>query len=414
MTNQITTAVTIIDPKDFGLEEKKALEIKSGLTIYLEERKVLEKQFIQAMEMEITEENVKYFGDVRKLIKKNRTDGIMKWHKREKEFYLAGGRFVDAIKNKEIGINYDMEEKLEAAEKHFERLEEERKDKVRAARHEELSKYTENASMFPLADISEEAFADLLQGTKLQYEAKQEAIAEEQRQRVLAETKNRIFLERRTELTKYGRHTAGAIGLDTTEEEYNEIVLKSENNVKQYEAEQEAIRQEALALRKQQEEREALRIKRAGDLRPYIIFIRNYEETISLEEVEFKKALSELDRAAKEYQANEAAEAEKRHREAEEIRKKQDEVRKKQEAIDKELERQKLEKQARESAENLRREEEAKKAAELKAQGTKAQLLAWVTNMQIDKSPVGSQISSDITAKFNAFKAWAITEINKI
>ncbi len=115
-----------VNPKEFGIEETKANELTSGLSTTLIEREALKESYKSIISLEITEDNLDKFKDLRIKIRDNRTKGIEKWHKANKEFFLTGGRFVDAIKNKEIIINEEMEAKLLAAEKFFENKEKER------------------------------------------------------------------------------------------------------------------------------------------------------------------------------------------------------------------------------------------------------------------------------------------------
>jgi len=97
-----------VNPTEFGLEPIKAQEMVSGLNTVIAEREVLKNAYIDVIGLEITSENLSTFKELRLKIVKNRTQGIEKWHKTNKAFYLAGGRFVDAIKNKEIAENERM------------------------------------------------------------------------------------------------------------------------------------------------------------------------------------------------------------------------------------------------------------------------------------------------------------------
>src|SRR6056297_2773346 len=115
--------IIISNAEEFGIEESKAKELTAGLGVAIEERKLLIDEFEQIKKLEVTEDNIPTFKQLRLKIVKNRTQGIVKWHKANKQFFLAGGRFVDAIKNRELQINQSMEKVLLDAEKHFENLE---------------------------------------------------------------------------------------------------------------------------------------------------------------------------------------------------------------------------------------------------------------------------------------------------
>ena len=73
----------------------------------------------------------------------NRTKGIDAWHKVNKDFYLRGGQFIDAIKRKEILVNEQMEEKLQEAEKFFENQEKQRIADLQESRLKLISEYIE-------------------------------------------------------------------------------------------------------------------------------------------------------------------------------------------------------------------------------------------------------------------------------
>ena len=101
-----------IKATDYGLEKEKGKELTKGLESILLEREPLINSYNDVIELEITEENIKVFKELRLMISKNRTKGIENWHKVNKNYFLTGGRFIDAIKNKEIAENIRMEATL--------------------------------------------------------------------------------------------------------------------------------------------------------------------------------------------------------------------------------------------------------------------------------------------------------------
>lgn len=172
-----------VKAQEFGLEESKANEMVSGLQPILAEREILAGQYSEIIKEELTEDLMVRAKKLRLLIVKNRTQGVEKWHKVNKEFYLAGGRFVDAVKNKEVAENNRMEETLMEIEKHFENLEKERIQKLKEERTAALSPYVENASLYDLGNMTEFMWENLLEGSKLQHAKRIEdqRIAEEAR-----------------------------------------------------------------------------------------------------------------------------------------------------------------------------------------------------------------------------------------
>ena len=168
-----------VNPTEFGIEETKATELIGNLPQITQERSVLATQYDEVVRMDI--EDVKTSITARELrlkIRDNRTKGIQVWHKTTKDFFLKGGQFVDAIKNKEVAINERMEGVLENIERHFEIKEAERKEKLRAERYEQTKPYAEFFPNIDLSVASDEDFTKALNGAKLQLEAK---VAEEKR-----------------------------------------------------------------------------------------------------------------------------------------------------------------------------------------------------------------------------------------
>lgn len=218
---------TEINPVEFGIEPVKAKEMLSGLSIAYSEREVLKQSYIDVIELPITKENLSSFKELRLKIVKNRTQGFESWHKTNKAFYLAGGRFVDAIKNKEVLENEQMESKLLEAEKFFENQEKERIQKLHDSRIELIKQYREDVTGLELGNMDEQIFQDFLSGAKTRFE-------NEQKQRE-AEVK-RIEAERLAEIERQK-----AIEAENAK-------LKSEAEAKQKALEKE--RAEALAKQK--------------------------------------------------------------------------------------------------------------------------------------------------------------------
>tara|TARA_R110000737_G_scaffold330221_1_gene345749 strand:+ start:197 stop:1234 length:1038 start_codon:yes stop_codon:yes gene_type:complete len=161
----------IIKAEDYGLETKKGDELTVGLSVVKTEREVLIQEFTEVSKLELTKENLSIFKGLRLRISKNRTQGINKWHKTNKEFFLTGGRFVDAIKNKEVLINEQMEEKLFAAENHFIEIENKRVKELQENRALELSEFVSDAYERDLSGMESDVWAAYLNTKKAEYEA---------------------------------------------------------------------------------------------------------------------------------------------------------------------------------------------------------------------------------------------------
>jgi colicin import membrane protein len=210
MNEKTQTLELAVNPQDFGIAESQAKELTSNLPQILAERAVLEPQYDEVVRMDIEQpETAKKASELRKLIKKNRTQGIEVWHKAAKDYFLKGGQFVDAIKRKEIAVNERMESQLEEIEKHQENLEKQRIAKLKSEREAELSQYCDNVHLFSLGEMSEEAYGQLLSGQKLSYEAKIESERKAEEQRIEAERIKSIKNERHFELISKGYSYSG-------------------------------------------------------------------------------------------------------------------------------------------------------------------------------------------------------------
>lgn len=181
----------------FGIEPAKAKEMVGGLDSTLADREVLKNAYIDVIELDITSENLAIFKELRLKLVKNRTS-IETWHKNNKAFYLAGGRFVDAIKNKEIEVNKEMESKLLEGEKFFENQEKEKARLLNEERIEKLKPYIEDVSGLNFSEFDDESFDDYVLGKKTRFEneakAKKEAEAKAESER-LAEIERQKAIE---------------------------------------------------------------------------------------------------------------------------------------------------------------------------------------------------------------------------
>jgi len=329
-----------IKPDLFGLELSKAQEMTSGLSTTLAEREVLKNAYVDVINLEITTETLPIFKELRLKIVKNRTQGIEKWHKNNKAFYLAGGRFVDAVKNKEIVINEEMEAKLLEAEKFFENQEKEKARLLNESRIERLKPYVDDTTGLDFSPMTDEDFDDYLLGKKTRFENE----AKEREAEAL-----RIENERLAEIERQK-----AIEAENAK-------LKAEAEAKEKELEKE--RAEALAKQ--------------------------------------KAIQDEADKKAREEKAKQDA-----------ILKAEQEAKAK---IEAEL---KAKQEAETKAENERLallEQQKKDAEKLAKAPIKKQLNVWVESFKLPETPMTeNETSKLIIEKFEAFKKWSLSEIEKL
>lgn len=168
------TEIVKLNPAEYGLKDDEVQPIEKAFMPKIIERDALRPMYEALITQELTPALCSNAKELRLKLVKVRT-GIAEIHKTQKAYFLAAGRFVDAWKNKETLPVEQMEEKLEAIEKHFENIEKERKAKLRDERMIELTKYEVDGNLMMLGEMQEQVWVNYLAGVKLQYEAKKEA-----------------------------------------------------------------------------------------------------------------------------------------------------------------------------------------------------------------------------------------------
>jgi hypothetical protein len=345
-----------IKPEIFGLEITKAQQMTSGLSTTLAEREALKSAYADVICLEITTETLPVFKELRLKIVKNRTQGIEKWHKANKAFYLAGGRFVDAVKNKEVAVNEDMESKLMEAEKFFENQEKEKARLLNLDRIEKIRPYVQDADGMNFSEFDDESFDDFVLGKKTRFENEKKAQEAENK---------RIEEERLAEIER-------------------QRAIKAENEKLKQEAEK--ARLEAEKLAKIEAEKQA-----------------KIQAQLEKERLEAKAKQEEIEAKAREEKSKQEAIL-KAEREAKE--KLEAELKAKKEA---EI---KAEKERKEADEKARQEAEKLAKAPIKEQ-----LNIWVDNFSIeipDEKLMNNETASLIKNKFEAFKTWAKKQIEEV
>lgn len=302
MSNKIVLSQEIeSQATEFGIEPQKAANLIGNLPQIQSERAELEKQYEEIIKMDIENvETSKLARELRIRIRDNRTKGILVWHKTTKDYFLKGGQFVDAIKRKEEAVNSRMEEALEQIEKHLEIKIAKQKEELKNKRIEELSLYREFVPFsLDLAELSEEEYAKVYKGAKLQYEADLIEKQREEEQRLEAERLQKIYNNNKMALMPYCEFIDNFDMLDfhnLTDVEISDFIEDAKEKKAKVAAErEEANRRAEEAERLMREERiiqEAERKKLEDKLR------KEREEKERLEQ-EIKKKKQEEEKAKK-------------------------------------------------------------------------------------------------------------------
>jgi colicin import membrane protein len=138
---------------------------------------------------------MKQAREARLALKKIRCDAE-DTRKNLKEQSLRVGKAIDGIANVIKALVTPIEEHLEKQEKFVENLEIEKKEKLNSERVAQLSQYILDVSLYNLKEMSEEGFKQLLESSKIAYEARVEAERKAEEERIAKEKAEKEEQER--------------------------------------------------------------------------------------------------------------------------------------------------------------------------------------------------------------------------
>ena len=177
-----------LKPEDFGLdkEKKEVIEIIESFQPKVDEINVLKEEIKDVIELEITEENIPKFREVRLKLTKFESS-LEKIRKSKKDFFLKGGRFVDGISK----IMSLKEDKLLIKEKedYFINREKEIIENLRIQRQDELEAYGYEDIPENIGNMNDKLYETLLSGVKSEFEERK---AEEERLQKEEEERNKL------------------------------------------------------------------------------------------------------------------------------------------------------------------------------------------------------------------------------
>lgn len=262
----MTTEVTIIDPKEFGLEKSNVVSIEQAFAPKIAEREELTKQYELIITKEISEEVCQEAIELKRKLGKVRIS-IANVHKAQKAYALSFGKYCDAWKNKETLPITQMEEILDDTATHFQQLRMAEIMAIKIERMGKLEKFGVTTEPFGLEDMTDEQFNTLLIGSEVQHKQKIEVEAKVEAERIeanaaLERERERIRLEN-IELKKQAeaRELELKIEADKRESERLEQLRLAE-----IEAQKQAKTQADLEAKRQAEiEAERLKAKQLQD-----------------------------------------------------------------------------------------------------------------------------------------------------
>ncbi len=249
--------LNLIDAEKPGLKENKAKEIASLYIPMVEMLEKMEPQFNELMDYgEIDEDLIKRAKRFRLDIRRVVTNADKARVAAKAEYLRAGNAIQGAFNTLKYAVE-SKTEKLLAIEKHFEKLEDERVEKIRIEREKELMQYGTVQIPFGLGEMDTLVYGHFLTGVKTTYEAKKEserkAKEEKLEEKRISDLHNErhIFLQA-NDLFRFGKWEStyfGAIEIDRWEE----IINVLEKSKKSWQDDQVKIKAENERLKKQVE-----------------------------------------------------------------------------------------------------------------------------------------------------------------
>jgi len=237
-----------------------------------------------------------------------------KQKKEDKDVLLLETRFIDALFNTVNGAARLTQTEAKEIENHFEAIEEKRLSDLQDKRVKELSKFVEDAHERDLSSMDEDVWEAYFQTKKQSHIDLIAAEKKAEEDRVALELKQKIFDARKLEIAKHGDHATKQPTIDTTLQEWAEMLDTANKNNVAYIEEQAKIRKENERLKKESEAKEKALAKE-----------RELAEKVRLEvqkkaEDQLKKEREAKEKIEKELKAKKETEelAEKKRAEAEE------------------------------------------------------------------------------------------------
>lgn len=375
MTPEITTELTIAEQTEI----KKAFEVQEM------EIKQYKNAYEHIIKQELSPELSTQARSLRLELRKERS-AVNKTHKVRKNYFLQGGRYVDAQKNVLVDMLQNMESKLLEIEEYELRLEKARQEKLQAERSVIISKYTENIPE-NLGEMDDGMFDAIVIGLKSKWESEQAEIKAKELEEAKVLESQKVLDKRKFDIQKYAYVVdleMYDLNLNTSEAEYKEILkdLESKKHEHDLEAKQMQIRNE-----------------RKSKLLEYWSFISDEIKAMDLSELNEEEFRNIGNDAHKFKVAQDKKEAEEKARHAKQLA----------EFEAKEKARIELERKEKE-AEELK----IKEAEELRKSPTKQQLKSWLDALVLEDAPVKNDVSADISKRFEGFKKWAEKQIDNL
>ncbi len=366
-TKELTAIV-----ENSGLENTKGQKLLSMFTPYFTAMAEIETKINSLNAENPLAVDVKMAREIRLALKNNRV-ASEKVKDEQKQSILIEGRLIDNLNNIVKNTSKSLELKCESIEKYAEQQELKRKEERKLIRLEALKPYEELEGFFnlnyDLLNMEDMAFDNLLEGTKLSYEAKKERERKAEELRIENELKEQKERER----------------------------IKAENEKLKLEAEQ---REKELAEQKKAQEEERLKAEK---------LLADEKAKQEAERIKQEKKLADEKKKADEILAKQKEEADKKLKAEQDAKLK----------LEKELKaKQEAEQKAKEEADK-KKKKEAEEQKKLARQPDKQKLELFsksVLNVEYPdvKSEEAKKILTDVQSLMNKVSLFIKSEIEKL
>jgi len=245
-----------LDHTQYGLEEQKAKQISDMFKPMLDKMVELEGKANEVLSMPMGPDAYAKARELRLEYVRTRT-GTATIHKKLKEFYLQGGRFVDGWKNAQLMAAQGMEERLSEIENH-EKIE----------RQKQIQKYDIEVIPENLGEMDKTTWDNYLTGTKINYTKKKEAEKKAEKERAEIERIQSLTTIRREETLKYSDFIPEYKTLDLgriDDKEYHKILQDASNAFESKKKKDEENKKELERLRKEARGKEEIRKKEKAE-----------------------------------------------------------------------------------------------------------------------------------------------------
>lgn len=300
----MTKELIKIDATEFGVQKTEAKQIESAFVPMATMMRQMEDEYNKIVSVkEITAELSLQARTLRLAYVKVRTNADVA-HKAGKEKLLTATRAWDGLRNVLKYASQDKETELDKIEKYQQRLEAEKKEKIRDERAAVLDKYEVNYDHIDIAAMDEDVWKNYISGVELQYNQKKEAEKKAEEDRIKKDKKEAIERERIRKENEQLRKEAEAGRIKAAKErEKAEEARKKQESIAEKERLAREKAEKELQKKKDTEQAEKKRLedeKKAARLAPdkekITIFVKQLQD-IEMPKVKSAEAKKVIDSA---------------------------------------------------------------------------------------------------------------------